>query len=250
VFSNPGYRSRGPGFDSRRYHVFFEVVGLERDPLSLVSTTEELFERKSSGSGIENREYGRRDSSRWPRGTLYPQKLALTSPTSGGCSVGIVRSRTGGCRRDPDRRMERGRWSPLVGISISLASMAMNGDQRQNDCLVSRRHVASCIKNRLFSVKDCHFQLPHSLLTFSAPVSPHWSLTQRSSGTLALKTLTNQLHEGQRFISYSRSSQNVMKCAVVHYRAHKSPPKVSILSQFNPAHNHSYYFIKLHSWCN
>jgi hypothetical protein len=30
----------------------------------------------------------------WPRGALYPQKLAITSPTSGGCSVGIVRSRT------------------------------------------------------------------------------------------------------------------------------------------------------------
>jgi hypothetical protein len=25
---------------------------------------------------LENREYGRRDPSRWPRGTLYPQKLA------------------------------------------------------------------------------------------------------------------------------------------------------------------------------
>jgi hypothetical protein len=34
------------------------------------------------------------DLSCWPRGTLYPQKLALTSPTSGGRSVGIVRSRT------------------------------------------------------------------------------------------------------------------------------------------------------------
>jgi hypothetical protein len=32
--------------------------------------------------------------SRWPRGTLYPQKLAITSPTSGGRSVGIVRSLT------------------------------------------------------------------------------------------------------------------------------------------------------------
>jgi hypothetical protein len=31
---------------------------------------------------------------RWPRDTLYPLKLALTSPTSGGRSVGIVRSRT------------------------------------------------------------------------------------------------------------------------------------------------------------
>jgi hypothetical protein len=35
-------------------------------------------------SGQENLEYGRRDPSSWPRGTLYPQKLALTSPTSGG----------------------------------------------------------------------------------------------------------------------------------------------------------------------
>jgi hypothetical protein len=32
--------------------------------------------------------------SRWPRGTLYPQKLAITSLTSGGRSVNIVRSRT------------------------------------------------------------------------------------------------------------------------------------------------------------
>jgi hypothetical protein len=69
-------------------------VGLERGPLSLVSTTEELLERKSSGSGLEIREYGRRDPSRRPRGNLYPQKLALTSPTSGCYSAGIVRSRT------------------------------------------------------------------------------------------------------------------------------------------------------------
>jgi hypothetical protein len=68
-------------------------VGLERGPLRLVSTTEELFGRKSSGSGLEIREYGRRDPSRWPRSALYSQTLALTSPTSGGRSVGIVLSR-------------------------------------------------------------------------------------------------------------------------------------------------------------
>jgi hypothetical protein len=90
----PGYRSRGPGFDSRRYKFFWEVGGLERGPLSLVNTTEELLGIKSSGSGLQSRKYGRRDVLRWPRGTLYPQKLALTSPTSGGRSVGIVRSRT------------------------------------------------------------------------------------------------------------------------------------------------------------
>jgi hypothetical protein len=54
----------GSGFDSRRYQIFLEVVGLEWGPLSLVSTTEKLLERKSSGSGLERREYGRRDPSR------------------------------------------------------------------------------------------------------------------------------------------------------------------------------------------
>jgi hypothetical protein len=48
-----------------------------------VSTNEELLERKSSGSGLEMREYDRRDESRLPRGNLYQQKLALTSPTNG-----------------------------------------------------------------------------------------------------------------------------------------------------------------------
>jgi hypothetical protein len=81
-------------FDSRRYQIFWEVVGLERGPLSLVSTTEELLGRKGSGSGLEIQEYGRREPSRWARGTLYQQKLALTSPKSGGRSVVIVRSQT------------------------------------------------------------------------------------------------------------------------------------------------------------
>jgi hypothetical protein len=70
-------------------------VGLERGPVSLVRITEELLEWKSSGSG-----------SRKPRltavGIRYAdhatpsirKKLALTSPTSGGRSVGIDRLRT------------------------------------------------------------------------------------------------------------------------------------------------------------
>jgi hypothetical protein len=81
-------------FDSRRYQIFWEVVSLERGPLSLVSTNEELLGRKSSGSGLEIQDYGRRDPSRWPLGTLYPEKLALTSPISGRRSVDIVHSRT------------------------------------------------------------------------------------------------------------------------------------------------------------
>jgi hypothetical protein len=75
------------GFDSLRNHIFWEVVDLERGVLSLVTTIEELLERKGSGSVLESREYGRRDPSRWPHGTLYPQ-LALIFLTSGCRSVG------------------------------------------------------------------------------------------------------------------------------------------------------------------
>jgi hypothetical protein len=69
-------------------------VGLERGPLSLLGTIEELLERKRSGSGVESREYGPRKQSCLPCGTLNTQKLALSSSTNGGRSVGIVRSRT------------------------------------------------------------------------------------------------------------------------------------------------------------
>jgi hypothetical protein len=46
---------------SWRYQIFREVVGVERGPLSLVSTIEELLRRKSSGYGRENRGYSVRD---------------------------------------------------------------------------------------------------------------------------------------------------------------------------------------------
>jgi hypothetical protein len=81
--SRPPLRSSGQsawlqiqrsGFDSRRYQNFWEVVGLERGPLSLVSTTEELLRRKSSGYSLESREYVRRDPSRWPRGINFASK--------------------------------------------------------------------------------------------------------------------------------------------------------------------------------
>jgi hypothetical protein len=51
-----GYRSRGRGFDSRRFQIFWKAAGLERGPLSLVRITEELPGKKRSGLGLENRD--------------------------------------------------------------------------------------------------------------------------------------------------------------------------------------------------
>jgi hypothetical protein len=52
----PGYlRSSGSGTGSTQPH--------------------ELLERKSSSSGLENRDYGCRDMPRLPRNTIYPEKL-------------------------------------------------------------------------------------------------------------------------------------------------------------------------------
>jgi hypothetical protein len=52
----PGYRSRGPGSISGATRFS------ERGPLSLVNTIEELLERQSSGSGLENRDYDHKGS--------------------------------------------------------------------------------------------------------------------------------------------------------------------------------------------
>jgi hypothetical protein len=70
-------------------------VGLERGSLNLVSIIKELLGRKSSGSGLGNRDYGLGGSAALT--TRHPsirKSLVLTSPTSGDRSVGIVRSRT------------------------------------------------------------------------------------------------------------------------------------------------------------
>jgi hypothetical protein len=69
-------------------------VGLERGPLSLVSTTEELLDRKvaSPAYKTENMVVGIRHADHVA--PSIRKKFAMTSPTSGGRSVGIVRSRT------------------------------------------------------------------------------------------------------------------------------------------------------------
>jgi hypothetical protein len=68
-------------------------VGLEPDPLSLVITIEELLERKSSGPGLENRDYGRRGSLRLLYDTPLFAKVGanlLTDSGHGVCFVCII----------------------------------------------------------------------------------------------------------------------------------------------------------------
>jgi hypothetical protein len=68
------------GFDLRRGQRFL--------------STKTIFAWSLQIPGLESRKYVRRDPMRWPRDPFYPQKLALTSPTSGGRSVFIVHSVT------------------------------------------------------------------------------------------------------------------------------------------------------------
>jgi hypothetical protein len=52
-----GYKSRGPSSISGATRFSDKLVDLGRGPLSLLSTIEELLRIKSSGSGLEIREY-------------------------------------------------------------------------------------------------------------------------------------------------------------------------------------------------
>jgi hypothetical protein len=65
-------------------------VSLERSPLSLGSTIDELLGRKRSGSGLKSREYDRKGSVTLT--TWHP--LSAKDGTSCGRSVGIVLSWT------------------------------------------------------------------------------------------------------------------------------------------------------------
>jgi hypothetical protein len=82
------------GFDSQHYQIFWEVVGLEQGPLSLVTTIEELFERKSSSSSLEIWEYSCRVHHADHVAPYIRKTLTLTSPISSGRSISIVHSQT------------------------------------------------------------------------------------------------------------------------------------------------------------
>jgi hypothetical protein len=70
-------------------------VGLERGPLSLVNTTEELYLIKKAAAPVlktENTAVGIRHADHVA--LSIRKTLAITSPTSGGRSVGIILLRT------------------------------------------------------------------------------------------------------------------------------------------------------------
>jgi hypothetical protein len=85
---DPEARFRFPALPEKK------VMGLERGPLSLVSTTEELLDRKVATPvyKIENTAVGIRHADHVAPSVR--KTLVITSLTSGGRSVGIVRSRT------------------------------------------------------------------------------------------------------------------------------------------------------------
>ena len=81
-----GYRYTGPGFDPRRYQIFWVVMVLE---------LRSYLNEKSSGSRSRKQRLTAVGTRYADHVTpLSPQKLALTSPTGSGRSVGIVRVRT------------------------------------------------------------------------------------------------------------------------------------------------------------
>jgi hypothetical protein len=65
------------------------------------------------------------NSLRLPRNTLYPHRLALTSPTSGGRSVGIVRLRTTATKFSFLYNDEH-------GVTSSMPPIIVTGELRSN----------------------------------------------------------------------------------------------------------------------
>jgi hypothetical protein len=92
VVRGPGYRSRDPGFDSRRYKIFWVVVGLERGLLRLLLITEELPGKKW---GPSRKLRLTAVVIRWAdQATPSTRKSRHYFAGRGGWSVGIVRLRT------------------------------------------------------------------------------------------------------------------------------------------------------------
>jgi hypothetical protein len=92
---------------------------------------------KVAAAGLETEINGRADPLRWPCDTLHPQKMALTSLTGGGGSVGIVRLRTKAMEFSLVFNQDRGRTIRVeAGSSTSTVALrVVEGDEKGTWCL-------------------------------------------------------------------------------------------------------------------
>jgi hypothetical protein len=111
-----GYRSGGPG--SIPGTIRKKVVGLERGPLSLVSTTEELLGRKVAAPVLKTENTAVEIRHADHVAPFIHKKLAITSPTSGSRSVGIVRSRS--------QTMEFSFSTPYIPPHVTVTTLLRN----------------------------------------------------------------------------------------------------------------------------
>jgi hypothetical protein len=170
------YRSRCPGFYSRRYQIFREVVGLELGPPSLVSTIEKLLGRNSSGSGLETREYGRGDPLRWTHDTLYPQKLALTSQS-------VARSVSFACGLRP---------RSLFDMEGNCHCISLHGlKTKQMETSVEILSLLS-LQRQTWSLDVCMVQSCDFPQLFITSVFDLWSLHMRANSYVIFHTSTHQ----------------------------------------------------------
>jgi hypothetical protein len=159
------------------FTVYLRTLSTTVGPLSLVSTIEEILGRKGSGSSLENWEYGRRDPSRWKRGTLYPQELALASPTSGSRSGCIVLLRTKAmesttmtmqCRTVPWRADTelKGMWKETVVAELTTQSRKWHEGICSWDLPNTKQ---SCYQTRLYRSETLHPNIAYRQFQQLAP---------------------------------------------------------------------------------
>jgi hypothetical protein len=139
------------GFDSWRYQTFWEVLVLERGSLSLMSTSEELLGRKSSGSGLENLKYNRRGSA-----ALTTRHLPIRS------SIGIVLSWTKATELVITVITSYSRGT----VSDTLHPVWERADHTSSNIQSWKRAVNSCGSDvrTLSGVRSCRTQRPISLV--------------------------------------------------------------------------------------
>jgi hypothetical protein len=167
-------RSRGPRFDSLALQ---KKVGVwngvhSASWVQLRSCLIEKLRLLSRKPRIRHR-----DPSRWPRGTLYPQKLAITSPTSGCRSVGIVRSRA--------QTMEFSLVLVLTGTNSVQTSKSIMGSAQKS----SLRDCELCLHGgyRMISLMPYYQEILYNLKGFSLQ-SPSSNLYS----TVTFPTVTSQ----------------------------------------------------------